>query len=67
MSWFTQKALELPSPDQALPGRTEAMPVAGTHAVLGTPLTGSFEGKAFAMFGLGAAVAAALRLRRAKR
>ena len=53
MSWFTQKALELPSPDQALPGRTEAMPVAGTHAVLGTPLTGSFEGKAFAMFGLG--------------
>ena len=53
MSWFTQKAFELPSADQALPGRSEAMPVAGQHAVLGTPLTGSFEGKAFAMFGLG--------------
>jgi len=53
MSWFTQKKLEIPSQAEALPGRSEAMPVAGVHAVLGTPLTGAFEGKQFALFGLG--------------
>ena len=53
MSWFTQKKLEIPSQAEALPGRSEAIPVAGAHAVLGTPLTGAFEGKQFALFGLG--------------
>jgi len=53
MSWFTQKKLELPTPEQALPGRSEPMPVVGVHAVLGTPLSGDFAGKQLAMFGLG--------------
>src|SRR5688572_31704159 len=53
MAWFTQKRLEIPTQEDALPGRSEAMPVAGVHAVLGTPLTGAFEGKQFALFGLG--------------
>jgi peptide-methionine (S)-S-oxide reductase len=40
--------------ENALPGRTEAMPVAPKHAVLGTPLTPPFPpGMEMAMFGLG--------------
>ena len=51
--FFTRKKLEMPSPDAALPGRAEKMPVPSRHAVLGTPLDDAFEGKSFAMFGLG--------------
>jgi peptide-methionine (S)-S-oxide reductase len=48
------KKLELPTPDQALPGRVIAMPVADRHTVLGTPLTGPWpEGMAVAVFGMG--------------
>lgn len=53
MSWLNPKKLEMPSADRALPGRSEAMPVAKEHAVLGTPLTGDFPGMQFALFGLG--------------
>ena len=53
MLWDSQSKLKLPSKEQALPGRTQAMPVGERHFVLGTPLTGGFEGKRLAMFGLG--------------
>src|ERR687896_542113 len=44
----------MPSPDDALPGRDERMPVAAAHAVLGTPMTPPFpDGMRTAMFGLG--------------
>ena len=52
--FFTKKKVEMPSPDAALPGRDEEMPVASSHAVLGTPLKGPFpETMRFAMFGMG--------------
>jgi peptide-methionine (S)-S-oxide reductase len=48
------KKLELPTPDQAPPGRTRAMQVAGTHTVLGTPLEGPWPaGSEVAVFGMG--------------
>ena len=48
------KKLELPTPDQALPGRSLEMPVAATHTVLGTPLTGPWPaGYETAVFGMG--------------
>lgn len=43
----------MPSPSEALPGRSERMPVPARHAVLGTPLDGDFPGMAMAMFGMG--------------
>jgi peptide-methionine (S)-S-oxide reductase len=44
----------MPSPDDALPGRTETMPVPERHFVNGNPLTGPFpEGYQTPMFGLG--------------
>ena len=50
---FTDKT-RMPTPDQALPGREEPMPVAERHYVLGTPLKGPFpENLRQAMFGLG--------------
>jgi len=52
---FTQaKNLKLPSKDEALPGRSQPMPIPDRHFVLGTPLVapagGSYER---AVFGLG--------------
>ncbi|AVT38915.1 peptide-methionine (S)-S-oxide reductase MsrA [Plantactinospora sp. BB1] len=45
---------ELPTPDQALPGRPIAMPIADRHEVLGTPLRGPWpEGAQIAVFGMG--------------
>ena len=45
---------ELPSQDQALPGRPVAMPVADRHEVLGTPLKGPWpEDAQVAVFGMG--------------
>ncbi len=50
---FTDKT-RMPTPDQALPGREDPMPVAERHSVLGTPLKGPFpENLRQAMFGLG--------------
>jgi peptide-methionine (S)-S-oxide reductase len=44
----------LPSAEDALPGRDNAIPVPSPHTVLGTPLTGPFpEGIEVAYFGLG--------------
>ncbi|MGB1882045.1 MAG: peptide-methionine (S)-S-oxide reductase MsrA [Gammaproteobacteria bacterium] len=44
----------MPTPEQALQGRNTAMPVPGTHFVLGTPMEPPFPGDAaVALFGLG--------------
>jgi peptide-methionine (S)-S-oxide reductase len=48
------KKLDLPTADQALPGRATETPVAATHTVLGTPLTGPWPaGYETAVFGMG--------------
>ncbi|WP_422773305.1 peptide-methionine (S)-S-oxide reductase MsrA [Plantactinospora sp. WMMC1484] len=45
---------DLPTPDQALPGRPIAMPVSDRHEVLGTPLRGPWPaGARVAVFGMG--------------
>ncbi|HIK32841.1 MAG TPA: peptide-methionine (S)-S-oxide reductase MsrA [Oscillatoriales cyanobacterium M59_W2019_021] len=55
MSLFgTGKKLTLPTPEEALPGRSKAMPVPEKHYVNGNPLKPPFpEGLEMAMFGLG--------------
>ena len=46
--------LSLPTPEQALPGRSEPVPVPPMHEVLGTPMSGPLEkGQEQAIFGLG--------------
>jgi peptide-methionine (S)-S-oxide reductase len=53
MSLFGRKP-EMPTAEQALPGRTETMPVPATHFVNGHPLTPPFpDGLETALFGLG--------------
>jgi peptide-methionine (S)-S-oxide reductase len=48
------KPTTMVTPDEALPGRDEAMPVPGSHHVLGTPLAPPFpEGSEQAIVGLG--------------
>ena len=48
------KSLEMPGPEQALPGRQEAMPVPEKHFVHGNRLTPPWpEGMECALFGLG--------------
>ncbi len=51
---FWQKKLEIPSAEEALPGRSARMPVAEKHVVLGTRMEPPFpEGLEQACFGLG--------------
>ncbi|MFM8648232.1 MAG: peptide-methionine (S)-S-oxide reductase MsrA [Actinomycetota bacterium] len=52
---FAKKNLDLVTPDEALPGRTDqTMPVPTEHHVLGTPLVGPWPaGLETAVFGLG--------------
>ena len=51
--WF-DKPLDLPSAEEALPGRDTPMPVGGTHAVNGHPIVPPFPaGLQQALFGLG--------------
>ncbi|HJL20176.1 MAG TPA: peptide-methionine (S)-S-oxide reductase MsrA [Sandaracinaceae bacterium LLY-WYZ-13_1] len=53
MFWL-KKTTRMPAPDEALPGRDEAMEVPERHAVLGTPMKGPFEAPLrTAMFGMG--------------
>jgi len=48
------RKLRMPAPGEALPGRTDRMPVPATHFVLGTPLAPPFpEGMQLALFGMG--------------
>lgn len=52
--FYVQQKLVLPSPEQALPGRTEKMPVTHAHMVLNTPLQEPFPaGLEKIVFGLG--------------
>jgi peptide-methionine (S)-S-oxide reductase len=55
MLWlFGKHKTELPKPEEALPGRTEQMPVPDRHLVLGTPLEPPYpEGTEVAEFALG--------------
>jgi len=54
MFLFRSKPLDIPSPEDALPGRKEAIATAATHYVNGNPLKGPYpEGTETAMFGLG--------------
>ncbi len=48
------KSYTMPAPGQALPGRSQAMPVASAHAVNGHPLAPPFaDHLAMALFGMG--------------
>jgi peptide-methionine (S)-S-oxide reductase len=52
--WQSSHKLKLPSPDAALPGRSDRMPVPESHFVNGAPLGPPFpEGTELALFGLG--------------
>ena len=54
MFTLKRKPLSIPSADQALPGRSQAIPTAKTHFVSGAPLKGPYpEGAEKALFGLG--------------
>ena len=49
-----RKKTAMPAPDEALPGRSEAIATAKTHFVNGRPLKGPYpEGMESALFGLG--------------
>ncbi len=41
------------TPEQALPGRAQPLPLSNRHAMLGTPLHDAFAGMSRAVFGLG--------------
>jgi peptide-methionine (S)-S-oxide reductase len=54
MGFFTQDKVSLPTPEQALPGRSDPMVVGEKHIVLGSRMREPFpEGLAFALFGAG--------------
>ncbi len=54
MVFFTRSKTSMPTPEAALAGRTDPMPVPAQHAVLGTPLAPPYpEGLEIAVFGLG--------------
>ncbi len=51
---FSRHKTELPAPEQALPGRAQAIPVSDRHTVLGTPLAPPYPaGSEIANFALG--------------
>ncbi len=52
--WTFGKKLDLPTADEALPGRDNEMPVTAVHTVLGTPLKGPWPaGLEIVSFGMG--------------
>ncbi|MFN3228466.1 MAG: peptide-methionine (S)-S-oxide reductase MsrA [Asticcacaulis sp.] len=54
MAGSLERPLTLPTAEQALPGRSEAIPTDTLHAVLGTPLKGPFDPSlARAVFAMG--------------
>ncbi len=54
MQFFRSRPQAIPSPAEALPGRSEPIVRPGTHTVLGTPIAGPWpEGTQTAVFGLG--------------
>ncbi|WP_091737831.1 peptide-methionine (S)-S-oxide reductase MsrA [Phenylobacterium immobile] len=51
---FGRKSLDLPTPEQALPGRAHPIPTAETHFLNGRPLKGPYpEGLEVAIFAMG--------------
>jgi peptide-methionine (S)-S-oxide reductase len=51
---FRQHKLQIPTPDQALPGRPDALPVPDHHFVNGNPIVGPWpDGFERAVFGMG--------------
>ncbi len=53
MMFGSSDKLRMPAEADALAGRDEALAVASTHAVLGTSMTGPWDGAEIAVFGLG--------------
>ncbi len=54
MGLFSRMKGQMPTPEEALRGREERMPVPARHEVLGTPLEPPFpEGAELALFGMG--------------
>ena len=54
MVWLFQRKIEMPSPEDAPPGRAERMPVPEAHFVNGNPLEPPFpDGMEQALFGMG--------------
>jgi peptide-methionine (S)-S-oxide reductase len=54
MFFFARKPAAIPTPDEALPGRPDAIPTAETHFLSGRPLKGPYpEGARVADFGMG--------------
>jgi peptide-methionine (S)-S-oxide reductase len=53
LAMFWNKKLEIPAPADALPGRSERMPVADKHFVNGARMKPPFEGMSIAIFGMG--------------
>jgi peptide-methionine (S)-S-oxide reductase len=54
MSWFEPKKLSIPARGEALPGRSEPMPVVAKHVVSGGPMTAPWPaGTEVAVFALG--------------
>jgi peptide-methionine (S)-S-oxide reductase len=53
MFWSDSRKLKMPTAADALPGRSEKMPVPAKHFVNGAPLEGPFPGKEQALFGMG--------------
>jgi peptide-methionine (S)-S-oxide reductase len=51
--WNNPHKLKMPAKEEALPGRSERMPVAERHLVTGEPMDGPFLGMKKAMFGMG--------------
>jgi peptide-methionine (S)-S-oxide reductase len=50
---FGSKKATIPTPEQALPGRTTEMPIVNRHFVTGRPIKGEFPGMERALFGMG--------------
>jgi peptide-methionine (S)-S-oxide reductase len=50
---FGQKKTTIPSPEDALPGRADAMSISGKHHVHGTSIVPPFDGFETAIFGFG--------------
>ncbi len=52
--FFSRKPVDVPTPEQALPGRADPIPTASRHFINGRPLAGPYpEGLETAMFGMG--------------
>ncbi len=51
--FFLKKKVEMPDPKDALPGRSQTMPIPEKHHVNGNPLAPPFKGMELAMFGMG--------------